>query len=54
MSTYAAILVLKFFPFNGDFSFGKSQKSQGTKSRLSDRLNHLGDLMFCQNTLHEM
>ena len=34
------------FPFKADFSFGKSQKSQGTKSGLLGRLSHLGDLMF--------
>ena len=37
------------FPFKSGFSFGKSQKSQGTKSGL----NHVGDLMFHQKSLHE-
>ena len=40
--------VCNFFPFKGDFSFGKSQKSQGTKSGVLVGLSHLGDLIFCQ------
>ena len=41
------------YSFTGDFSLGKSQKSQGTKSGLWGGLSHLGDLMFCQKTLNE-
>ena len=43
-------MVWNLFPFKGDFSFGKSQKSQGAKSGLS----HLGDLMFCQKTARDV
>ena len=46
-------MVWNLFPFKGDFSLGKSQKSQGTKSGLWGGLSHLGDLMFCQKTLNE-
>ena len=41
-------LNLDLFPFKGDFSFGKSQKLQGTKSELQGGLSHLGNLMFHQ------
>ena len=40
-------MVWSLFPFKDDFSVGKSQKSQGTKSGLY-RQSHLGDLMFLQ------
>ena len=36
-------------PFNGDFTFRKSQKSQGANPGLTD----LGDAKFCQKSLHE-
>ena len=39
--------------FNGDFNFGKSQKSQGAKSGLGGGLTDLGDVMLCQKSLHE-
>jgi len=39
--------------FKGDFSFGKSQKSQGGKSGLRE-LTDLGDVMLChKKSLHE-
>ena len=49
-------MVWNLFPFKGDFSFGKSQKSQGTKSGLQrvGRPSNLGDLMFHQKTLQEI
>ena len=40
-------MVCHLFPFKGDFSFGKSEKSQGTESGCTG-LSHLGDLMFRQ------
>jgi hypothetical protein len=40
-------------PFNGDFSFEKSQKPRGAKSGLWGGLTALGDLMFCQTSLHK-
>ena len=45
-------MVWNLFPFKGDFSFGKSQKMQGIWDVRGP--SHLGDLMLCQNTLHEM
>ena len=36
-------------PFKGDFSFEKSQKSQGAKSGLTE----LGDVMLSQKRLHK-
>ena len=35
-------------PFNGDFCFGKSQKSQEDKSGLYRGWENLGDAMLCQ------
>ena len=35
-------------PFNGDFSFGKSQNSQGAKSGLYGGVGDLGDVKRCQ------
>ena len=46
-------MVWNLFPFKGDFSFGKSQKSQGEQIWAVGGLSHLGDWMFGQNTLHE-
>jgi len=40
-------------PFKGDFSIGKSLKSQGAKSGLYGGLTDLGDMMLCQKSLHE-
>ena len=40
-------------PLNGDFSFGKSQKSQGVKSGLQWGLTDLGDVMLCQGSLQK-
>ena len=34
MFSWTSLMVWNLFPFKGDFSFGKSQKSQGTKSGL--------------------
>ena len=45
-------MVWTLFPFKGDFSFGKTQKFCGAKSVRG--LSNLGNLMFCQNTLHEI
>ena len=42
-------MVWNLSPFKGDFSSGKSQKSQGNKPGLQGGY----DLMFCQKTLHE-
>jgi len=36
--------------FNGNFSFGKSQKLQGAKWIVG---GDLGDVMLCQKSLHE-
>ena len=47
------VAFINLLPFNGDFSFGKSQKSQGAKSGLQGGLADLGDVMLCQNSLHE-
>jgi len=41
------------FPFNGDFSFGKNQKSQGAKSGLYGGLTDLGDVILYNKSLHE-
>ena len=50
--------VWNLFPFKtkGDFSFGKSQQSQGVKSGLPGGLSHLGNLMFAKKlyTRHEV
>ena len=43
-------MVWRLFPLKGDFSLGKSQKLQGTKSGLLGGLSHLGDLMFAKNS----
>ena len=51
--SWILLKVWSLFPFKGDFSFGKSQKLQGTKSGLWWGLSHLGDLMFRKKTLHE-
>ena len=48
-------MVWNLFPFKGDFSFGKSQKSQGAKSVWAvGGLSPLGDLMFCQKTAQDV
>ena len=39
--------------FNGDFSFGKSQKSQGAKYELKGGLTEPGDVMLSRKILHE-
>jgi hypothetical protein len=39
------------FPFNGDFSFGKSHKSQEANYWLKGVLTDLGDVMLCQESL---
>jgi len=39
--------------FKGDFSFAKSQKSQGAKSVLWGGLTDVGDVVLCQKSLHE-
>ena len=43
-------MVWNLSPFKGDFSFGKSQQSQGAKFGRYGVLSHLGDLMFHQKT----
>ena len=42
--------VWNLFPFKDEFSFGKSQKPQGTKSELYGGLSHTDDLTFHQKT----
>ena len=54
MGSWISATVWNLLPFKGDFSFGKSQKSQGTKSGLLGGLSHLGKSMFCQKNLHNM
>ena len=44
--SWISLAVWNLFLFKGDFSFGKSLKSQGTKSGLQGAVSHLGDLMF--------
>jgi len=39
--------------FNGDFSSGKSRKSQGAKSGLLGGLTDEGNIMLCQKSLHK-
>ena len=51
--SWISLMFWNLFSFKSDFSFGKRQKSPGTKSGLS--LSHWGDLMFHKKyTLHEM
>ena len=45
-------MVWNLFPFNGIFSFGKSQITWHQIWAVG-RLSHLGDLMFHQKTLHK-
>ena len=47
-------MVWNLFPFRGDFNLEKSQKSQGTKSRLLGVLSHLDDLMFHKKTAQDV
>ena len=48
--SWISSMVWNLFPFKGDFSFGKSQTSQGAKNGLWEGLSHLSDLMFHQKT----
>ena len=47
-SWISSSMAWNLFPYKGDFSFGKIQKLQGTKSGLQGGLSHLGNLMFHQ------
>jgi hypothetical protein len=40
-------------PFNGDFSFGKSQKSQGANPGCRG-VTDLGDVMLCQKPARQL
>jgi hypothetical protein len=47
--TCVSVAFINLLPFNGDFSFRKSQKSQ----RALGGLTELGYVMLCQKSLHE-
>ena len=52
--SWISSMVWNLFPFKGDFSFGKNQKSQGAKPGLQRGLSQMGDLMFHKNTAWDM
>ena len=51
--SWISATVWNLFPFKGDLSFGKAKSHRAPTLSWGD-LSHLGDLMFCQKTLHKM